>query len=379
MIITRVFDMLHLRRYMEGDVGHLLKATRDRQKSYTDNRRTLLEFEVGDQVLLKVSPWKGVVRFGKKGKLAPRYAGPFEIIERIGYVAYRLILPQELSSMHDRFHVLNLKKCLVYANLHVPLEEIKVDNTLCFVEKTVEIMDRKVKRLKCSKIPIIKLFSIVTSMCCNDVYLVTPRVSALVGCDKWQPPRSDTCVIFDHNDDQCPKKVKVVVPNQVSDDGFAEASTSQPKENKEPSALKPKNTGKDVSDLQEINVVSLQNSFDALIEKDKNFEVNNEPWKATNDIGSKMDDSDSEKVKNVFVEDNEKHMDNLVDDTRKNVEAPPKKTGIWSSRKAGSPKRNVVFSHKTKVHYFDMDDMIFDDIGQATEEVEHENAYSKNS
>ncbi|GJR57679.1 hypothetical protein Tco_1499841 [Tanacetum coccineum] len=182
-------------------------------------------FEVGDQVLLKVSPWKGVVRFGKKGKLAPRYAGPFKIIERIGSVAYRLILPQELSSMHDTFHVLNLKKCLVYANLHVPLEEIKLDNTLCFVEKPVEIMDREVKRLKCSKIPIIKLFSIVTLMCCNDAYLVTPtRVSALVGCDKWQPPRSDTCIIFDHNDDQCPKKVKVVVPNQVSDDGFAEVT-----------------------------------------------------------------------------------------------------------------------------------------------------------
>ncbi|GKA49549.1 hypothetical protein Tco_0742622, partial [Tanacetum coccineum] len=107
-----------------------------------------------------------------------------------------------------------------------------------------------------------------------------------------------------------------------------EASTSQPKENKEPSALKPKNKGKDVSDLQEINVVLLQNLFDALMEKDKIFEVNNEPWKATNDIGSKMDDSDSEKVKNVFVEDNGKHMDNLVDDTRKNVEAPPKKTSI---------------------------------------------------
>ncbi|GJV43027.1 putative reverse transcriptase domain-containing protein [Tanacetum coccineum] len=71
-----------------------LKAARDCQKSYADNRRKPLEFEVGDQVLLKVSPWKGVVRFGKKGKLAPRYVGPFEIIERIGPVAYRLRLPQ---------------------------------------------------------------------------------------------------------------------------------------------------------------------------------------------------------------------------------------------------------------------------------------------
>ncbi|GJZ08473.1 hypothetical protein Tco_0542756 [Tanacetum coccineum] len=88
-----------------------LKAARDRQKSYVDFRRKPLEFEVRDRVLLKVTPWKGVVRFGKKGKLAPRYVGPFEILERIGPVAYRLRLPEELSGVHDTFHVSNLKKC----------------------------------------------------------------------------------------------------------------------------------------------------------------------------------------------------------------------------------------------------------------------------
>ncbi|GKB35665.1 putative reverse transcriptase domain-containing protein [Tanacetum coccineum] len=134
-----------------------LKAARDRQKSYVDNRRKPLEFEVGDHVLLKVSPWKGVIRFGKKGKLAPRYVGPFEILERIGPVAYRLRLPEELSSVHDTFHVSNLKKCLADANLHVPLDEIKVDKTLCFVEEPIEIMDCKVKSLKRSKIPIVKV------------------------------------------------------------------------------------------------------------------------------------------------------------------------------------------------------------------------------
>ncbi|GJU22425.1 putative reverse transcriptase domain-containing protein, partial [Tanacetum coccineum] len=87
-----------------------LKVARDHQKSYADNRRKPLEFEVGDQVLLKVSPWKGVVRFGKKGKLAPRCVGLFEILERISHVAYRLRLPQELSSVHNTFHVSNLKK-----------------------------------------------------------------------------------------------------------------------------------------------------------------------------------------------------------------------------------------------------------------------------
>ncbi|GJV44536.1 hypothetical protein Tco_1429072 [Tanacetum coccineum] len=86
------------------------KAARDRQKSYVDYRRKPLEFEVGDRVLLKVTPWKGVVRFRKKGKLAPRYVGPFEILERIGLVAYRLRLLEELNSVHDTFHVSNLKK-----------------------------------------------------------------------------------------------------------------------------------------------------------------------------------------------------------------------------------------------------------------------------
>ncbi|GJX15348.1 hypothetical protein Tco_0216180 [Tanacetum coccineum] len=111
-------------------------------------QETTDKFEVGDRVLLRVSPWKGVVCFGKKGKFAPRYVGSFEILERIGHVAYRLRLPEELSSVHDTFHVSNLKKCLADANLHVPLNEIKVDKTLRFVEEPVEIMDREIKKLK---------------------------------------------------------------------------------------------------------------------------------------------------------------------------------------------------------------------------------------
>ncbi|GKE81099.1 hypothetical protein Tco_1551099 [Tanacetum coccineum] len=97
------------------------------------------------------------LRFGKKGKLAPRFVRPFEILERIGYVAYRLRLPKELSGVHDTFQVSNIKKCLADVNLHVPLDEIKVDKTLCFVEGPLEIMDSKVKTLKCSKIPILKV------------------------------------------------------------------------------------------------------------------------------------------------------------------------------------------------------------------------------
>ncbi|GJU81492.1 hypothetical protein Tco_1283857 [Tanacetum coccineum] len=101
--------------------------------------------------------WKGVVCFGKKGKLALRYVGPFEILERIGLVAYRLRLPWELNSVHNTFHVSNLNKCLADASLHVPLDEIKVDKTLCFVEEPVEIMDREIKSLKHSKISLMKV------------------------------------------------------------------------------------------------------------------------------------------------------------------------------------------------------------------------------
>ncbi|GJW03914.1 putative reverse transcriptase domain-containing protein [Tanacetum coccineum] len=134
-----------------------LKATRDRQKSYADKRRKPLEFSVGDYVLLKVSPWKGVVLFRKKGKLAPRFVGPFEITDRISPVAYRLRLPEELNGVHDTFHVSNLKKCLTDPTLQVPLDEIQVDSKLNFVEEPVEILEREFKKLKRSRITIVKV------------------------------------------------------------------------------------------------------------------------------------------------------------------------------------------------------------------------------
>ncbi|GJX44937.1 putative reverse transcriptase domain-containing protein [Tanacetum coccineum] len=118
-----------------------LNMARSRQKSYADKRRKPLEFQVGDRVLLKVSPWKGVVRFGKKGKLAPRYVGPFEIVECVGPVAYRLKLPQELSCVHDTFHVSNLKKCLAEPDVQVPLDEIEIGENLRFVEEPIEIVE----------------------------------------------------------------------------------------------------------------------------------------------------------------------------------------------------------------------------------------------
>ncbi|KAD6795357.1 hypothetical protein E3N88_06253 [Mikania micrantha] len=138
-------------------IRNRMAAARDRQKSYADKRRKPLEFQEGDRVLLKVSPWKGVIRFGKRGKLNPRYNGPFEITKRIGPVAYELNLPVELNSVHNISHVSNLKKCLSDETLVIPLEEIQIDKRLNFVEEQVEIMDQETKKLKLSKIPIVKV------------------------------------------------------------------------------------------------------------------------------------------------------------------------------------------------------------------------------
>ncbi|GJR68031.1 putative reverse transcriptase domain-containing protein [Tanacetum coccineum] len=134
-----------------------MQAARDRQKSYADLKRKPMEFQVGDKVMLKVSPWKGVVRFGKRGKLNPRYVGPFKVTERVGEVAYKLELPEELSRVHNTFHVSNLKKCHADEPLAVPLDGLNLDDKLHFVEEPVEIVDREVKRLKRSRIPLVKV------------------------------------------------------------------------------------------------------------------------------------------------------------------------------------------------------------------------------
>ncbi|GKE97185.1 putative reverse transcriptase domain-containing protein [Tanacetum coccineum] len=134
-----------------------MQAARDRQKSYANLNRKPMEFQVRDRVMLKVSPWKGVVCFLKWGKLNPRYVGPFKVLEKVGSVAYKLELPQELIRVHNTFHVSNLKKCYSDEPLAVPLEGLHIDDKLCFVEKPVEIMDREVKRLKQSRIPIVKV------------------------------------------------------------------------------------------------------------------------------------------------------------------------------------------------------------------------------
>ncbi|GKB01917.1 hypothetical protein Tco_0829961 [Tanacetum coccineum] len=134
-----------------------MQVARDRQKSYADLKRKPMEFQVGDKVMLKVSPWKWVVRFGKRGKLNPRYIGPFKVLEKVGSVAYKLELPQELSRVHNTFHVSNLKKCYADEPLAVPLDELHFDDKLHFVEEPVEIMEREAKQLRQSRVPIVKV------------------------------------------------------------------------------------------------------------------------------------------------------------------------------------------------------------------------------
>ncbi|GJU93273.1 hypothetical protein Tco_1318029 [Tanacetum coccineum] len=134
-----------------------MQTARDRQKSYADKKRKPMDFQVGDKVMLKVSPWKGVVRFGKRGKLNPRYVRPFKVLEKVGAIAYKLELPQELSRVHNTFHVSNLKRCYSDDPLTVPLDGLHVDDKLQFVEEPVEIMDREVKQLRHSRVPIVKV------------------------------------------------------------------------------------------------------------------------------------------------------------------------------------------------------------------------------
>ncbi|GJY42238.1 hypothetical protein Tco_0429508 [Tanacetum coccineum] len=150
------FEALYGRK-CRSPIKQRIQTARDRQKSYVDLKRKLMEFLVGDKVMLKVSPWKGVICFGKRGKLNPRYVGPFKVLKKVGAVAYKLELPQELSRVHNTFHVSNLKKCYSNDPLVVPLEGLQVDDKLHFVEEPVEVMDREVKQLRRSRVLIFKV------------------------------------------------------------------------------------------------------------------------------------------------------------------------------------------------------------------------------
>jgi hypothetical protein len=134
-----------------------LKTTQSRQRSYADTRRRELSFEVGDYVYLKVSPIRGIKRFGVKGKLAPRYIGPYQIQARHGEVAYQLSLPESLSAVHDVFHVSQLKKCLREPEEQLPTEDLKVQEDLTYIEKPTQILETTDRVTRRSAIRMIKV------------------------------------------------------------------------------------------------------------------------------------------------------------------------------------------------------------------------------
>ncbi|KAL4386137.1 hypothetical protein GQ457_09G025430 [Hibiscus cannabinus] len=134
-----------------------LKIASDRQKSYVDLKCREIEYVVGDRVFLKVSPWKKVMRFGRKGKLSPRYIGPYEIVERVGSVAYRLLLPPELERIHDVFHVSMLRKYRSDPSHVMPVEEIELNPDLSYDEEPVEILASDSKVLRGRTIELVKV------------------------------------------------------------------------------------------------------------------------------------------------------------------------------------------------------------------------------
>ena len=134
-----------------------LKTAFSRQKSYVDPRRKDVSFSAGDMVFLKVSPMKGVMRFGKKGKLAPRYIGPFEIRSRVGEVAYRLILPYELSRIHPVFHVSMLRKYIADPSHVLQPQMVELNEDLSYEEYPVAIVDRQVRQLRTKDISMVKV------------------------------------------------------------------------------------------------------------------------------------------------------------------------------------------------------------------------------
>ena len=134
-----------------------MSVAQSRQKSYADNRRRPLEFEVGNRVFLKVSPLRGVMRFGKKGKLSPRFIGPFEITQRVGRLAYRIALPPNLVGTHDILHVSMLRKYIANPDVIVEYEPLEIQEGLTNVEEPVKIVDRKDQVLRTKMIPTVKV------------------------------------------------------------------------------------------------------------------------------------------------------------------------------------------------------------------------------
>ena len=141
-------ELVHITLDKIQTVRDRLKIARDRQQSYADKRRRDLQFQVGDRVFLKVSPWKGILIFGRRGKLRPRYIGPYEIMARVGQIAYRLDLPPELSKVHNVFQVSMLRKYISDPS-HVLIDQpVELKYNLTYKEQPMQIVDRKEQILR---------------------------------------------------------------------------------------------------------------------------------------------------------------------------------------------------------------------------------------
>nr|GEU29835.1 putative reverse transcriptase domain-containing protein [Tanacetum cinerariifolium] len=134
-----------------------LKEAQDRWKSYANKKRIPIEFNVGDFIMLKVSPWKGVIRFKNKGKLSSRFIGPFKILKRVEEVAYTLELPDKMRGIHNTFHVSYLRKCLADESSVITLDEVEINLESTFQEKPIAILGRKSRQLRNKEIPLVKV------------------------------------------------------------------------------------------------------------------------------------------------------------------------------------------------------------------------------
>lgn len=150
-------DLIHQAIEKVKVIQERMRTAQSMQKSYFDVRRRDLEFEVGDWVFLRISPMKGIMRFGKKGKLSPRYIGPYKILRRIGQVAYELELPSELEFVNPVFHVSMLRKCIGDPSRVVPIKDVQVTEDLSYEEVPVEILDRQVRKLRTKDVASVKV------------------------------------------------------------------------------------------------------------------------------------------------------------------------------------------------------------------------------
>ncbi|KAK6144718.1 hypothetical protein DH2020_021538 [Rehmannia glutinosa] len=168
-----------------------IKAAQDRQKSYADPKRKELQFAVGEKVFLRVSPTKGIFRFGKRGKLNPRNVGPYEVLERVGRVAYRLALHQECR-IHNVFHVSMLRRYMPDPSHVVNYETIKLDKQLSYEKKPVAVLDRKVHKLRNRDVELIKMQwsghsqEEATWERKEDILASHPEVQSLLGTFKFR-------------------------------------------------------------------------------------------------------------------------------------------------------------------------------------------------